>query len=187
LSQVRFLLAVEMTDSVNATFYEFVIVHRQKEILVKRDEIIAGIVILLFGGATALFSLRMPLGTFRMAGPGMFPLILGILLMILSAVYVLNLFFQGKKGPIKKAASSESSESPVPLILFLGTMVSVAAFFNRLGYPLSSFLLMAALLRILGVKRWMVTLPLASITAAVCYFIFVQLLRIPLPKGWIGL
>jgi putative tricarboxylic transport membrane protein len=154
---------------------------------VKRDEIIVGIFIFLFGGATVLLSLKMPIGTFRMAGTGMFPLILGILLMILSVIYVLKIFFQGKKGQIKKEASSESSESPVQLILFLGTMVLVTAFFNQLGYPLSSFLLMVALLRILGVKRWMFTLPLSFITAVVCYFIFVQLLKIPLPKGWIGL
>jgi hypothetical protein len=46
---------------------------------------------------------------------------------------------------------------------------------------------MLALLRILGVKRWRFNLPLSFITAAVCYFLFVQWLKIPLPKGWIGL
>jgi hypothetical protein len=52
----------------------------------KRDEVVVGIVIFLFGAATTLLSLKMPIGTFRMAGTGMFPLFLGILLMILSAV-----------------------------------------------------------------------------------------------------
>jgi len=122
-----------------------------------------------------------------MAGSGMFPLILGILLMILSVIFVLRIFFQGKKGQIKEEAPSESSESPVQLILFLGTMVLVTVFFNQLGYLLSSFLLMVALLRILGVKRWRFTLPLSFITAVVCHFIFVHFLKIPLPKGWIGL
>jgi hypothetical protein len=46
---------------------------------------------------------------------------------------------------------------------------------------------MLALLRILGVKRWRLNLPLSFITAAVCYFLFVQWLKIPLPKGWVGL
>jgi hypothetical protein len=154
---------------------------------VKRDEVIVGAVIFLFGGVTALLSLEMPIGTFRMAGTGMFPLILGILLMILSGTFVLRIFFQGKGEQVKKDARAESTESPVQLILFLGTMVLVTAFFNQLGYPLSSFLLMVALLRILGVKRWRFALPLSFITAVVCHFIFVQLLKIPLPKGWIGL
>jgi hypothetical protein len=50
----------------------------------KKDEAIVGVIIFLFGGVTVLLSLKMPIGIFRMAGTGMFPLILGILLMILS-------------------------------------------------------------------------------------------------------
>ena len=105
-----------------------------------RDEIIVGIVIFLFGAATVLLSLRMPLGTFRMAGTGMFPLLLGILLMILSGVFVLRVFFRSKEGQVKKEASIESSESPIQLILFLGTMVLATLFFNQLGYPLPPLL-----------------------------------------------
>ena len=153
----------------------------------KRDEAIVGVIIFLFGLITTVLSLKMPIGTFRMAGTGMFPLILGILLMILSGAFVLRIFFQGKEKQVKKEASIESSGSSIPLILFLGTMVVVTLFFNKLGYPLSALLLMLALLRVLGVKRWTLTLPLSFMTAVVCYFLFVQWLKIPLPKGWIGI
>jgi hypothetical protein len=122
-----------------------------------------------------------------MAGTGMFPLCLGILLMILSGIFILRIFFQGQKVKIKKEASIESSESPIQLIFFLGTMVLATLFFNQLGYPLTSFLLMVALLRVLGVKKWTLSLPLSFVTATVCYFLFVQWLQIPLPKGWMGL
>jgi hypothetical protein len=155
--------------------------------LVKRDELIVGIVIFVFGGMTALLSLRMPIGTFRMAGTGMFPLLLGILLMILSGIFVLKVFSQGMAAKLKKEPLPESSGSLIQLILFLGTMVIVTLFLSKLGYPLSAFLLMVALLRVLGVKRWTLTLPLSFATAVVCYFLFVQWLKIPLPKGWIGL
>jgi putative tricarboxylic transport membrane protein len=152
-----------------------------------RDEIIVGIVIFLFGASTALLSLRMPIGTFRMAGTGMFPLFLGILLMILSGVFILKIFFQGQKGQVKKEAPIESSESPIQLILFLGTMVLATLFFNRLGYLLVSFLLMLGLLRILGMKRWGINILISVVTAVGCYFLFVRWLAIPMPKGWIGL
>ena len=153
----------------------------------KRDEVIVGIVIFLFGGATALLSLEMPIGTFRMAGTGMFPLILGILLMILSGILVLKIFFQGKEGQLKKEPSPESSESPIQLILFLGTMVLATLFFNQLGYPLTSLLLMLALLRILGIKRWGLNILISVVTAVGSYFLFVKWLNIPMPKGWIGI
>jgi putative tricarboxylic transport membrane protein len=153
----------------------------------KRDEIVVGIVILLFGAITTLLSLKMPIGTFRMAGTGMFPLCLGILLMILSGTFTLKIFFQGKEEQIKREASIESSESPIQLILFLGTMVLATLFFNQLGYPLTSFLLMVALLRILGIKRWGLNILISVVTAVGSYFLFVKWLDIPMPKGWIGL
>jgi putative tricarboxylic transport membrane protein len=152
-----------------------------------KDEIVVGIVIFLFGIITTFLSLRMPIGTFRMAGTGMFPLCLGIILMILSGAFILKIFFQGKKEQVKKEASIESSESPMQLIFFLGAMVLATLFFNRLGYPLTSFLLMVALLRILGIKRWGLNILISVVTAVGSYFLFVKWLDIPMPKGWIGL
>jgi putative tricarboxylic transport membrane protein len=153
----------------------------------KKDEAIVGAVIFLFGGVTAFLSLKMTIGTFRMAGTGMFPLILGILLMILSGIFLLKIYFQGKKEQVKKEPSPESSESPIQLTFFLGTMVLATLFFNQLGYPLTSFLLMLALLRILGIKRWGLNILISVVTAVGSYFLFVKWLNIPMPKGWIGL
>jgi hypothetical protein len=152
----------------------------------KRDEAIVGMVIFLFGGMTTLLSLKMPLGAFRMAGTGMFPLCLGILLMILSGIFILNIFSKGQIARTKKESPIESS-FPTQLVLFLGTTVLITLLFNPLGYPLSAFLVMALLLRILGEKKWTTILPLSFVTAAVCYVLFVQWLKIPLPRGWIGL
>jgi putative tricarboxylic transport membrane protein len=164
-----------------ATFY----VKREEKL--NRDEMVGGIVIFLFGAVTALLSLRMPIGTFRMGGTGMFPLCLGILLMILSGAFTLKIFFQGKEEQVKKGAPIESSESPIQLILFLGAMALATLFFNQLGYPLISFLLMVALLRILGIKRWRLNILISVVTAVGSYFLFVKWLDIPMPRGWIGI
>jgi putative tricarboxylic transport membrane protein len=153
----------------------------------KRDEAIGGGVIFLFGTVTTLLSLKMPIGTFRMAGTGMFPLCLGILLMILSGMFVLTIFIRGKEDQVNKEASIESSGSHIQLILFLGAMALATLFFNQLGYPLISFLLMLGLLRILGMKRWVFNIFLSFTTSVASYFLFVQWLQIPLPKGFIGL
>ncbi len=152
----------------------------------KKDEIVGGIVIFLFGMTTALLSLGMPIGTFRMAGTGMFPLILGILLMILAGIFISKIFFQAKEGVVKKETPIESSESPLQMILFLGAMALATLFFNQLGYPLISFLLMIALLRTLGIKRWRTNILISVVTAVGSYFLFVKWLGIPMPKGWIG-
>jgi len=153
----------------------------------KKDEIIVGIVIFLFGLITTFLSLKMPIGTFRMAGSGMFPLCLGILLMILSGIFILRIFARGKEEQVEKEASVQSSDSPMQLTLFLGTMVLATLFFNRLGYPLTSFLLLLGLLRILGIKRWGLNILISVVTAVGSYFLFVKWLDIPMPKGWIGI
>lgn len=152
-----------------------------------KNEIAGGIVIFLFGVVTILLSLRMPIGTFRSAGTGLFPLCLGITLTALSVLFLLQLFFKERRIGKKREAITQTSGSTKQLILFFGVMVLVTLFFTRLGFPLSSFLLMVALLRILGVKKWTLNLSISFITAVVCYFLFVQWLKIPLPKGWIGL
>ena len=154
----------------------------------QRDEIIVGIVILIFGGVTALLSLQMPIGTFRAAGTGLFPLLLGIILMILSGLFLLNLFLGKEKGAERKESPVEAIPGSItPVLLFLGMMALATLFFNSLGYPLIAFLLMVALLKILGMKRWPVNILLSLATAAASYFLFVQWLKIPLPRGWFGI
>lgn len=152
-----------------------------------RNEALGGWVLFFFGLATVLLSLRMPIGTFRAAGTGLFPLCLGILLMGLSAVFLLGVRAKVKKGRESREGQPKEAGSTAQMVLFLGAMVLGTAFFNTLGYPLSSFLLLLALLRILRVRSWRVTLALSFLTAIVSYFLFVQWLQIPLPKGFLGL
>jgi len=153
---------------------------------VNRHEAIGAGVLFLFGAVTAVLSLRMSMGTFRNAGSGMFPFCLGLLLMILSILFLLNLHLKRTKGSDQKSMGGEPV-SVKQLLLFFGAIVLATLFFSRLGYPLMSFLLLLALLRVLGMKRWSGILLLSFATAVVTYFLFVQWLNIPLPQGWIGI
>lgn len=152
-----------------------------------RDEIIGGMVIFLLGAITTLLSLKMPIGSLRMAGPGFFPLCLGILLMVLSTTFVFKHLLQYKKTTAPKVIHAKTPGAAKQMILFLGAMVLATLLLDGLGYPFVSFLMMVALLRILGVKRWTLNLGLALGSAVIAYFLFVQWLKIPMPKGWIGL
>lgn len=154
----------------------------------KRAELIEGVVILIFGGVTAALSLAMPIGTFRMAGSGLFPLCLGIALMLLALLWLANLLLRRKPAADDAGKAEDKPPGAVGQMLrFFGASALAVAGLNILGYPLTSFLLMLALLRILGLRRpfFLVTLPLLA--AGASYLIFVYLLKIPLPKGLIGL
>ena len=153
----------------------------------KKDEVVGAVVVFLFGGLTVLMSLQMPLGTFRMAGTGLFPLCLGILLMILAALYLANLIFTAGAGREEEPASGRCTTDTRQMMTFLGATFLCLLLVPYLGYPIVSFLLMLLLLRTLGIKRWNALLAISLSTAFVSYFLFVRWLKIPLPKGWIGL
>ena len=52
-----------------------------------------------------------------------------------------------------------------------------------IGFGLSTLLFVAALSRVLGVKKWMNSILLAAATFAFIYLIFSSIFSIPLPKG----
>jgi len=153
----------------------------------KRDGLIEGVVIFLCGGVTVALSLQMPIGTFRMAGSGLFPLCLGIALMLLALLHLLNLLLQrsAKRQPPNAAAPSPGAAGQMLLFLVASALATLCL--NFLGYPLTSFLLMLSLLEILGVRKPALLIGLPLLTAAGSYLLFVYFLRIPLPKWLIGL
>ena len=151
-----------------------------------RDEVIGGTLIFLFGAVTVYFSLRMPIGTFRAAGSGLFPLGLGILLTGLSGTLLIKSYIQGKRSR-EKTMQAGAARSTKQVVLFMGAIVVATLLFKSLGYPLTAFLLLLALLRILGLRRWAYNLLLSLLTATGAYLLFVLWLQIPLPKGFIGL
>jgi len=154
----------------------------------KRDDIFGGLFLFLFGALTSALSLRMPVGNFRAAGSGLFPLCLGLLLMFLSILFFISSTFGGRTKSIEtEGGAEERPGSPWRILLFLGILVLITFFFNTLGYPLASFLLMAGLLWILGVRHWILNLILSLVTAVGSYFLFVFWLKIPLPKGFLGI
>jgi len=149
----------------------------------KKDELLGGIVVFLFGSITTIFSLQMQIGTFRKAGDGLFPLCLGILLMFLSLLFILQVFFrQEAKGEKLQPVTAGSARQ---VLLFLGAVSLATALLNWLGYLLAALLLMLALLRLLGMRRWVPLTLFSVISAGAAHLLFVSWLKIPLPKGWL--
>lgn len=154
--------------------------------MTKREEIYVGLGIFLFGAVTVILSLRMDIGTFRSPGTGLFPLILGLLLMFLSAAFVLQQYLKEEKKQTEKTDIITAQTAIKQILLFLGAMVLFTLFLDKLGYLLGSFLLMAGLLWVLKVRPRGKIILISLLTAVASYLLFVKWLKIPLPKGWIG-
>jgi len=150
----------------------------------------AAIALFVFGAVTAALSLQLPLGTPRMPGTGLFPLALGVMLMGLAATQAFRLYLAQSKPaqPATGAAAAPPQRDGATqrVVLFMGAVVIAIALLSTLGYPLTSFLLMLALLWVLGVRKPHVAGSIALGSAVACYFVFVQWLKIPLPSGVLG-
>ena len=149
-------------------------------------EAVGGVVMLLFGVLTAVLSLQLPLGTLHRPGSGFFPLILGLLLMGLAAGHLVQAW-RSTLSRVGAGLAPAEGGSVGRVLLFLGVILLATALLDVLGYPLVAFLLMFALLEILGIRRRRDSILIALCTAVAAYVLFVQWLQIPLPKGWIGL
>jgi hypothetical protein len=149
----------------------------------------AAIALSIFGAVTAALSLQLPLGTLRAPGTGLFPLVLGLMLMGLAAGNGVQLFLarpRPEQPPTAPAPQPKRDGATQRVVLFMGACALATALLATLGYALVSFLLMFALLWVLGVRKWHVVGPVALGSAVACYFVFVQWLKIPLPSGWLG-
>jgi len=170
----------------------------------KRDELIVGAFLFLFGALTSVFSSNLEVGTFNQIGTGLFPLSLGILLMVLSSVYLAQIVLHLRKATLMEKTQGSPEAAPaavgaktsifskigqpmVNVIVLAGSMVFFALFLDALGYLLCTFLMLLVLVRVLGMRNWIVVLTIAIIAAAGSWLIFVKLLKIPLPQGFLGL
>jgi hypothetical protein len=135
-----------------------------------------------FGALTAALALQLPLGTLRMPGTGSFPLVLGLVLMGLAAAEGLRVHLARPKAPVAQAPDDTGGTRRV--MQFMAAVVAATALLQPLGYALTGFVLMLALLAVFGLRRWGVAAAIALASAAVSWVVFVRWLRIPMPPGW---
>jgi len=143
----------------------------------------ADIAILAFGAITVLLSLQLPIGSLHAPGSGLFPAVLGVILIGLAGCHLVL----QRRTPAAPAEPQSDSGGRLRVILFFGAIAAATALLSILGFPAVAFLLMLALLEVLGMRRRRDSLLIALITAVGAYALFVGWLKIPLPRGWLGL
>jgi putative tricarboxylic transport membrane protein len=154
---------------------------------VNRNDALGGTIILLFGVLTVYLSLKMPLGTFRAAGPGLFPLCLGLLLVVLSSIFTLATVMRLRRDSRRKGKTPLDTGSVTPVLGSMAVIAFAAGFLEHLGYAPTAFIVVMALLQILGGRYWRRNLLISLAASAVSHFLFVQWLQIPFPQGVLGL
>jgi putative tricarboxylic transport membrane protein len=119
----------------------------------------------------------LPLGSASRPGPGYFPLLLAVLLIVLGVI----LIARGKGA--KKFRSVSWTEAP-HAVAILGCCVFVSLFMETIGYRLTLLLILGFLFGVMErIKPWL-TLVLSFGFSLGTFWLFDSMLRVPLPRGW---
>jgi hypothetical protein len=62
-----------------------------------------------------------------------------------------------------------------------------ALILERLGFNVTTFVVMLYIFKQIAGASWLTGILESSIVTGACYFIFGYLLKIPLPRGWVGI
>ena len=152
-----------------------------------RNDAFGGVLIFLFSALTVYLSLKMPMGTFRAAGPGLFPLCLGLLLVVLSAAFAFKAALRLRRVETREREASRAAGSAKPVIGCMAAIAFAAGFLEHIGYAPTAFLVVMTLLQILGGRYWRSNLLISLAAGAASHFVFVRWLQIPFPQGWLGI
>ena len=141
---------------------------------------VAGAALVVLSIVVLVASRALPLGTLRTPGPAYMPVVLALLLLLLGLLLVL---IRGGSEPFRTLRWDEWRHAVAIVI----AVVFFAWALERLGYRLSVAAVLAFLLGVMERKSIVFTLVFSISVAAASFFLFSTLLRVPLPRGPLGL
>ena len=147
----------------------------------KRD-LVGGLGFLLLALVGVEESLRLPLGSWQRPAPGLFPLLVSLVLAGMALTLLLVALATHAPAP----PGESSAARPTKVWWTLVSLLAFYALLERLGFLIASFLLLFFLLRAIAGQRWRVTLAISVGASLSSYLVFDRLLKLPLPRGPIG-
>lgn len=134
---------------------------------------------LLFATAYLGMSLQLPLGRMDQPGAGVFPIIVGTLMVLISLVTVWEGWQLEKAETIEWPAGADRKR----LLCLVGLMVGYVVALPWLGQIISATLFCLLLMRVLSNLGWLRIGMYSLIMSAALYWVFVVLLNVPMPRG----
>jgi putative tricarboxylic transport membrane protein len=131
------------------------------------------------GAFLAWQSVALNIGTPRVPGPGFFPFCLSLVLVFISLI----IFFQGMK---RSSHAPEKGLKRSRVAIALGAIFAFALVMERVGYLVSTFLLIWLLLNLMVKKAWWFAPGVACLIALASYVLFKVWLKVLLPSGYLG-
>lgn len=133
------------------------------------------------GVAVLWQAMDMSIGSLGAAGPGFFPTLIALALIILSLFLIIPAEEKGKEE-----RQRVSTRPAGRMLATFGALLFYFFFLETLGFVITCFLLLVFLFVACASLRWYSAVFAASLTTGVAYVMFEMLLKSDLPKGVLG-
>jgi hypothetical protein len=157
-----------------------------------RREITSGLVLMLFGAGFLLYDIKYPLDTWANPGPGVFPLMVGAVLVILASWQLVK--DVRKPKPQETIESREGTErsireflqknkGEVTPLLMIAVFVVYLLMVKWVGFFISNLLFVVISSKLIGARDWVRPVALSAGVNLFCYFLFEVWLKLSFPRG----
>jgi len=136
--------------------------------------------------AVCIRSYDLGLGSFHNPGPGFLFFWTAIVLGGLSVLILLQSLRSGPEVPKEGEGYAFQNVHWIKIVSIIFSILLYGFFLERLGFLLSTVLLIAFLLRSIEAKKWYVVILVSVASALSSYVLFELLLQSRLPAGFLG-
>jgi len=150
-----------------------------------KEDLGSSSVLFLLGAAVAYGSRGLGLGTWAAPGPGFLPFLAGLGLALFATGIFALAIIKKEEVPAAEKFWPRPDSGKMVLSVFI-SLVVYDLLWTRLGFSLTTFLLLLFLFRSVGKRTWSATLVGAMIASLTSYFLFQVFLKSQLPTGFIG-
>jgi hypothetical protein len=147
---------------------------------VLRADRVAGATLAVLGVVTIVQSRALPFGSLRNPGPAFVPVVLAILLI----GFGLAIAALGRSSPPLSQLGWAEARHAVAIFV---ACAFVALALERIGYRITMAVMVFALLRFVEKKHVLFAAAFAAGLSAATHYLFYTVLRVPLPRGPLGL
>jgi len=119
------------------------------------------------------------MGSLGNPGPGFLPFWVGVALATMSLTLIVGSLLDREKPGVQAAEGIQRQH----VAWMVGGLLLYTLLLETVGYPVTTFLLLSALVKILGQRGWYTVLGFSALATAGSYALFGLWLGVPLPWG----
>lgn len=160
--------------------------HKEEVSPLKENDWIPGMVWMLLGLGVSFRSLNLKLGSFVSPGAGLMPFLLGVGLIICSLIVLSRSLLLILRKRKRQQPSIWADVNLKKVIMVVASLLGYSLILERVGFALSSFLILTILFKTVGSQKWTSVLITSIFAVIVSYVVFIVILNVELPPGFLG-